>query len=133
MTWPLPQGVQTAGDDAMPLPADRAMPPPGDSESAVAVGGGEIDDLRARRLLVPVSGIDASSLYSTFGDARGAGRRHEAMDILAPRGTPVLAALDGRVVKLFTSAAGGLTIYQLQTTMRRSVTTTPILIATPLI
>ena len=102
----------TAGDDAMPLPADRAMPPPGDSEPAVAVGGGEIDDLRARRLLVPVSGIDASSLRSTFGDARGAGRRHEAMDILAPRGRPVLAALDGRVVKLFTSAAGGLTIYQ---------------------
>jgi murein DD-endopeptidase MepM/ murein hydrolase activator NlpD len=64
-------------------------------------------------LIVPVSGIDASSLRSSFDEPRGGGgRRHEAMDILAPRGTPVLAAVDGRVVKLFTSAAGGLTVYQ---------------------
>jgi murein DD-endopeptidase MepM/ murein hydrolase activator NlpD len=63
--------------------------------------------------LVPVAGIPASSLTSSFHEARGGGaRRHEAMDILAPRGTPVLAAVDGRVVKLFLSAAGGLTIYQ---------------------
>lgn len=63
--------------------------------------------------VVPVAGIRAETLTSTFNDARGGGtRRHEAMDILAPRGTPVVAAVDGRVVKLFTSAAGGLTIYQ---------------------
>jgi murein DD-endopeptidase MepM/ murein hydrolase activator NlpD len=63
--------------------------------------------------IVPVAGIEASSLKSTFDEARGGGsRRHEAMDILAPRGTPVVASVDGRVAKLFTSAAGGLTIYQ---------------------
>jgi murein DD-endopeptidase MepM/ murein hydrolase activator NlpD len=62
--------------------------------------------------IVPVSGVEASSLRSTFDEARGGGRRHEAMDILAPRGTPVVAAVDGRIAKLFTSAAGGLTIYQ---------------------
>jgi murein DD-endopeptidase MepM/ murein hydrolase activator NlpD len=63
--------------------------------------------------IVPVAGIDASSLRSSFDEERGGGsRRHEAMDILAPRGTPVVAAVDGRIVKLFTSAAGGLTIYQ---------------------
>lgn len=68
---------------------------------------------RGDRPIVPVAGIGASSLRSTFDEARGGGsRRHEAMDILAPRGTAVLAAVDGRVVKLFTSAAGGLTIYQ---------------------
>ncbi len=63
--------------------------------------------------LVPVAGVEASSLRSTFDEVRGGGtRRHEAMDILAPRGTPVIAAVTGRIAKLFTSAAGGLTIYQ---------------------
>jgi murein DD-endopeptidase MepM/ murein hydrolase activator NlpD len=63
--------------------------------------------------IVPVAGVEADDLTSTFNEARGGGsRRHEAMDILAPRGTPVLAAVDGRIVKLFSSAAGGLTIYQ---------------------
>jgi murein DD-endopeptidase MepM/ murein hydrolase activator NlpD len=52
-------------------------------------------------------------LTSTFVDPRGGGsRRHEAMDILAPRGTEVYATLDGKIARLFTSAAGGLTIYQ---------------------
>jgi murein DD-endopeptidase MepM/ murein hydrolase activator NlpD len=70
-------------------------------------------DNRGEAPVVPVAGIDAHSLKSTFNEVRGGGsRRHEAMDILAPRGTPVLASVDGRVAKLFTSAAGGLTIYQ---------------------
>lgn len=79
---------------------------------ASATADGDVADLTARRLLVPVSGVDPSTLRSTFGDARGQGRRHEAMDIVAPRGTPVVATVDGRIAKLFTSAAGGLTIYQ---------------------
>src|SRR5262249_43513367 len=73
------------------------------------------DDVRALRekdLLVPVNGMKASALHSTFGDPRGTTRAHEALDILAPRGTPVVAATDGRVVKLFNSARGGLTVYQ---------------------
>jgi murein DD-endopeptidase MepM/ murein hydrolase activator NlpD len=71
-----------------------------------------VRELRRKDLLVPVDGMKASSLHSTFGDPRGPVRAHEALDILAPRGTPVVAAIDGRVVKLFTSARGGLTIYQ---------------------
>ena len=75
--------------------------------------GDDVAALLSKQLLLPVAGVDASALQSTFDDRRGGGsRRHEAMDILAPRGTEVLAALDGRIVKLFTSAAGGLTIYQ---------------------
>jgi murein DD-endopeptidase MepM/ murein hydrolase activator NlpD len=74
--------------------------------------GGDIGELLDKNLLVPVAGIEASSLRSTFRDSRSGGRVHEAMDILAPRGTPVVAAVDGRLVKLFTSALGGLTIYQ---------------------
>ena len=68
--------------------------------------------LRARRLTVPVRGIDAGDLVQSFDDERGGGRRHEAMDILAPRNTPVIAVEDGTIARLFESKAGGLTIYQ---------------------
>lgn len=62
--------------------------------------------------LIPVAGVGVSDLRDTFGDARSGGRRHAAIDIFAPVGTPVIASVDGTVQKLFTSRAGGLTIYQ---------------------
>lgn len=65
--------------------------------------------------IIPVQGVAAADLVDTFDDRRGADegedRTHEALDIMAPAGTPVLAATAGRVEKLFTSRAGGLTIY----------------------
>jgi murein DD-endopeptidase MepM/ murein hydrolase activator NlpD len=61
---------------------------------------------------MPVDGIKPSALHDTFDDARAVGRSHEAIDIMAPKGTPVRAVEDGKVAKLFTSVAGGLTIYQ---------------------
>ena len=61
--------------------------------------------------MIPVRGVPASALVSSFADARS-GHTHEAIDILAPRGTGVMAVEDGKVAKLFTSVAGGLTIYQ---------------------
>lgn len=64
------------------------------------------------KLLIPVSGVNASQLSDTFDQARGAERRHEALDIMAPRGTQVLAVADGKVAKLFNSKPGGLTVYQ---------------------
>ncbi len=63
-------------------------------------------------LLIPVAGIKFSQLADTFDQARGSERRHEAIDILAPRGTQVFAVADGKVAKLFESKAGGLTLYQ---------------------
>lgn len=63
-------------------------------------------------LIIPVAGIRASQLTDTYSDRRGGTRPHEAMDIMAPRGTPVLAAADGKIVKLFDSKPGGLTLYQ---------------------
>jgi peptidoglycan LD-endopeptidase LytH len=62
-------------------------------------------------LVIPVAGVHASQLYDNFGEARGETRPHEALDILAARGTPVLSAASGRVLKLFDSKAGGLMVY----------------------
>ena len=68
-------------------------------------------------LHIPVQGISATDLRDTYDQGRdGNTRGHEAIDILAPRGTPVLAVDGGRIVKLFTSKPGGLTIYQFDAT-----------------
>ncbi|WP_338759138.1 M23 family metallopeptidase [Massilia sp. METH4] len=63
-------------------------------------------------LLVPVAGVSARELTDTFSQPRGTERQHQALDIPAPKGTPVLAAADGKIVKMFTSKPGGLTVYQ---------------------
>ena len=66
----------------------------------------------ANALLIPVAGVTAKQLTDTFNQTRDGTRRHEALDIMASRGTPVFAATDGKVAKLFTSVPGGLTIYE---------------------
>lgn len=67
-------------------------------------------------LRIPVAGVAAAQLSDTFNDRREGERAHEALDIMAPRGTPVLAAADGNVAKLFTSQRGGLTVYEFDPT-----------------
>lgn len=63
-------------------------------------------------LAVPVAGIDRAALADSWGDPRGDGTRpHKAIDIMAARGTPVIAAAPGRIEKIFESAAGGHTVY----------------------
>jgi murein DD-endopeptidase MepM/ murein hydrolase activator NlpD len=63
-------------------------------------------------LALPVVGIKADQLVDTYDAARGAGRRHDAIDIMAAEGTPVIAASDGTIEKLFNSVRGGKTIYE---------------------
>ena len=72
----------------------------------------DLRSLAARRLLVPVQGLDARSLRDNYDEGRGK-RKHEALDIMAPRGTAVIAVDDGRVGKLFRSVAGGITLYHI--------------------
>ncbi|MDX1496569.1 MAG: M23 family metallopeptidase [Salinisphaeraceae bacterium] len=71
-------------------------------------------------LLIPVRGIKKSSLFDSYNHRRSGGRIHRAIDILAPEGTPVVAADDGVIVKLHDSDLGGLTIYQFNTQRTRS-------------
>ena len=68
------------------------------------------------KLMVPVEGMSLASIKDNFDQPRGAERHHEALDIMAPKGTKVLATGDGKIVKLFTSKPGGLTVYQFDPT-----------------
>lgn len=83
------------------------------AEPGIAQGGAVL--LGARPLVMPVDGVRASALQDTFADGR-AGGPHEALDIMAARGTPVRAADDGTLAKLFKSEPGGITIYQFDPT-----------------
>ncbi len=67
-----------------------------------------------RGMIVPVAGVRRDQLYDSWGDPRGGGARaHVGLDIMAANGTPVLAAADGRIEKLyFSHGGGGITIYQ---------------------
>jgi peptidoglycan LD-endopeptidase LytH len=107
------EAVAAAHDE---LPAEqvqrgvaRAAPRP-TATTGSDPNGSDVDLLRRRDLKIPVDGVDDDDLRDTFTDARG-GRSHEAIDIMASRGTPVLSVEDGRVAKLFNSKQGGLTIY----------------------
>jgi murein DD-endopeptidase MepM/ murein hydrolase activator NlpD len=64
------------------------------------------------RISLPINDLKASDIHDTFEQRRGGTRRHEATDIMSPRGTPVVAVNDGKIEKLFLSKPGGNTIYQ---------------------
>jgi len=63
-------------------------------------------------LALPVVGVRPDQLVDTYDEARGQGRRHDAIDIMAPEGSPVIAAADGTIEKLFNSVRGGITVYE---------------------
>jgi peptidoglycan LD-endopeptidase LytH len=94
---------------------DLPLRPDPEVKSAVA----SVPDLAAAKpqgLLVPVKGVRYAEITDTYGQPRGKERQHEALDIMAAKGTPVLATADGKVVKLFTSKPGGLTVYEFDPT-----------------
>lgn len=114
--------AQTRAADAPDVdsPVIETPPPAATSGSGSAVAAPTLspplgEELRDRDLVIPVEGVRADQLTRQFDDPRG-GRRHEALDILAPHGTPVKAVERGRIARLFQSKAGGITVYQFDPT-----------------
>lgn len=100
---------RAAPDSAVPKPREVNPPsvevegvPPAPEAAAPEAG-----------LLVPVAGVESDELVDTYSEARGQGRVHNALDIMAARGTPVLAAAPGTILRIFESERGGRTLYQL--------------------
>lgn len=71
----------------------------------------EREYLRSRNMMVPVHGVRPGSLQDTYSAPRSGGRAHLALDVMARRGTPVIAADDGVVRRISTNALGGRTVY----------------------
>ena len=95
--------------------AERAFVDATNPEVEAAHAGGDAGStaqaIAGRHLVIPVAGVSARELADTYSHRRG-DKSHDAIDIAAPRGTPVIATDDGRIARLFTSVPGGLTIYQ---------------------
>jgi len=103
---PSPAAAPDAGSET-PISDNARTARPLNTQFARPVGEGE-----AARLMIPVLNVRPGDLSDTFTDARGGGSRlHEAIDIMAPKGTSVVAAAPGTIERLFQSDAGGNTIY----------------------
>jgi peptidoglycan LD-endopeptidase LytH len=127
--WPGAMPAQAVHDDTLSPVIEPANPtattgratatppsPPAANHPTVTAAPVNALALRDRQLLIPVDGVKPEQLTRQFDDRRGGDRPHEALDILAPRFTPVRAADDGKIARLFFSKAGGITVYQFDPT-----------------
>lgn len=113
----IPLNIENVTDPTEKAPIPTPIPIPSiyydsDANSANANITREITT-DPNALLIPVEGVKREQLVDSFSDARSEGRIHDAIDILAPQGTSVLAAADGQIVKFHDGERGGTAIYQL--------------------
>ncbi len=95
----------------------KTVEPPAPLVPDFSPSSGTTSNASPAQLIVPIEGVSAESFRGGFAEARGK-RPHEAVDILAPRGTPIHAAQDGTIAKLFLSKFGGTTIYEFDSAQR---------------
>lgn len=118
---PSPQPSPTPVPDTPPVStspvpeADSASPTPFSANAPSNPAAPPIGFVVTLKLIVPVAGVQPNQLLDTFANSRSEGRAHDAIDIPAAQGTPVVAVADGQIIKLFQSERGGTTIYQLST------------------
>ena len=113
--------VRTPPSGQAPVPVVVTLPAPAAPVATPAPRGMSEEDaatLRERMLMVPVAGVHPDQLRDTFTEQRGGGRTHRALDILAPRGTPVLAADEGYVLSVRENRLGGRIVYMLDPARR---------------
>lgn len=96
---------------AAPALAQRASPDTASAPPVRTVSDASALSFSADRLLVPVEGMEPSDLDDTFTARRSGGRTHRAIDIMADRGTPVVAVGDGEIVRIHTNRLGGKVLY----------------------
>ena len=95
-----------------PFPSIAEVQTPADESNSNISQYNPAISLSDTTLMIPVVGVKREDLQDTYTDSRSEGRVHNAIDIIAPLGTPVTASADGEIVKFFDSERGGITIYQ---------------------
>lgn len=110
--WIFAFNIVHAPSELKPAGKVATVNPPGAPPVAIAEGL----VIGPAGLAIPVEGVKQKELLDTFDDARSNGRVHDAIDIMADEGTPVIAAADGTIEKLFFSdGGGGNTVYERST------------------
>jgi peptidoglycan LD-endopeptidase LytH len=112
------RSIFESSPSSLASPPPVARPPIPSSTSTPVIEADPLPELRDRQLELPVRGAVRRGLRDSFDETRRSTHKHEAIDIMAPRNTPILAVEDGTIARLFESKPGGTTIYQFDPTTR---------------
>ncbi|MEP6495389.1 MAG: M23 family metallopeptidase [bacterium] len=118
--YPTPESAGVTGA----APSGAHQPTTSGSTASTPAGsdavsmGRDVEYLRSRKILLPVAGANMAKVDDSFNEGRDGDRTHRAIDILAPRGTPILSADDGKILRMTTNALGGISMYTVDAQMR---------------